>query len=175
MDLSTTYLGIELPHPVMPSASQPLTRDLDSVKRLEDGGAAAVVLHSLFEEQIRTEASNLEHFLEHGTEAYAEALSYFPAQETYVLGPDEYIDHVRACKEALGIPVVGSLNGVSAGVWTEYAGLIEQAGPRDRERCGIAFECERVTPGDADLPRSPGHERPAVRGGEPGPRARQDG
>jgi len=89
MDLSTTYLGIELPHPVMPSASQPLTRDLDSVKRLEDGGAAAVVLHSLFEEQIRTEAQNLEHFLEHGTEAYAEALSYFPAQETYVLGPDE--------------------------------------------------------------------------------------
>ena len=102
--------------------------DLSSVKRLEDGGAAAVVLHSLFEEQIRTEASNLEHFLEHGTEAYAEALSYFPAQETYVLGPDEYIDHVRACKEALGIPVVGSLNGVSAGGWTEYAGLIEQAG-----------------------------------------------
>ncbi|MHC4471287.1 MAG: dihydroorotate dehydrogenase-like protein [Planctomycetota bacterium] len=128
MDLSTTYLGLELPHPVMPSASQPLTKDLDSVKRLEDGGAAAVVLHSLFEEQIRGEADNLERFLEHGTDSYAEALSYFPAQETYVLGPDEYLDHVRACKEALGIPVVGSLNGVSTGGWTEYASLIEQAG-----------------------------------------------
>jgi dihydroorotate dehydrogenase (fumarate) len=128
MDLGTKYLGLDLPHPVMPSASQPLTKDLDGVKRLEDGGAAAVVLHSLFEEQLRREADNLDHFLEHGTESYAEALSYFPAQETYVLGPDEYLDHVRLAKEALSIPVVGSLNGISTGGWTEYASLIEEAG-----------------------------------------------
>jgi dihydroorotate dehydrogenase (fumarate) len=128
MDLTTKYLGLTLPHPIVPSAAQPLTRDLDSLKRLEDGGAAAVVIHSLFEEQIRTEASNLEHFLDHGTESYAEATSYFPAAHEYVLGPEEYLSHIQKAKESLSIPVVGSLNGHSTGGWTEYATKIEQAG-----------------------------------------------
>ncbi len=128
MDLTTKYLGLTLPHPIVPSAAQPLTKDLDSLKRLEDGGAAAVVIHSLFEEQIRTEASNLEHYLDHGTESYAEALSYFPAAEEYVLGPEEYLAHIQKARESLSIPVVGSLNGHSTGGWTEYASKIEQAG-----------------------------------------------
>jgi dihydroorotate dehydrogenase (fumarate) len=128
MDLSTKYLGIELPHPIVPSAAQPLTKDLDSVKRLEDGGAAAVVVHSLFEEQIKIEAANLGHFLEHGAESFAEALSYYPEHDEYVLGPDAYLEHIRSAKEALSIPVIGSLNGVSTGGWTEYATKIEEAG-----------------------------------------------
>jgi dihydroorotate dehydrogenase (fumarate) len=128
MDLTTKYLGLTLPHPIVPSAAQPLTKDLDSLKRLEDGGAPAVVIHSLFEEQIEVEASNLGHYLEHGAESYAEALSYYPSHDEYVLGPDKYVEHVRSAKEALDIPVIGSLNGVSAGGWTEYATKIEEAG-----------------------------------------------
>jgi dihydroorotate dehydrogenase (fumarate) len=128
MDLSTKYLGIELPHPIVPSAAQPLTKDLDSLKRLEDGGAAAVVIHSLFEEQIEVEADNLGHYLEHGARSYAEALTYYPAHEEYILGPDAYVEHIRQAKESLSIPVVGSLNGVSTGGWTEYAAKIEEAG-----------------------------------------------
>jgi dihydroorotate dehydrogenase (fumarate) len=128
MDLSTKYLGIDLPHPIVPSAAQPLTRDVDRVKALADAGAAAVVLHSLFEEQIKVEAANLDHFLSQGTESFAEALTYYPAEESYVLGPDEYLDLVRGAKETAGVPIVGSLNGMSTGGWTEYAGLIEQAG-----------------------------------------------
>ena len=128
MDLTTKYLGLTLPHPIVPSAAQPLSKDLDSLKRLEDGGAAAVVVYSLFEEQIRTEADNLEHFLTHGTESYAEALSYFPAAEQYISGPEEYLAHIQKAKESLSIPVVGSLNGHSTGGWTEYAKRIEEAG-----------------------------------------------
>ncbi len=128
MDLTTKYLGLTLPHPIVPSAAQPLSKDLDSLKRLEDGGAAAVVIYSLFEEQIRTEADNLEHFLEHGTESYAEALSYFPTAEQYISGPEEYLAHIQKAKESLSIPVVGSLNGHSTGGWTEYAKKIEEAG-----------------------------------------------
>jgi dihydroorotate dehydrogenase (fumarate) len=128
MDLTTKYLGLTLPHPIVPSAAQPLTKDLDSLKRLEDGGAAAVVIHSLFEEQIRTEASNLEHFLDHGTESYAEALSYFPAADEFIYGPEEHLAHIQKAKESLSIPVVGSLNGHSTGGWTEYATKIQEAG-----------------------------------------------
>jgi dihydroorotate dehydrogenase (fumarate) len=128
MDLSTRYLGLDLPHPMVPSAAQPLTKDLDSVKRLEDGGAAAVVIHSLFEEQISMEAANLDHFLEHGSESFAEALTYYPPQKDYVLGPHEYLEHIRAAKEALSVPIIGSLNGVSVGGWIKYANLIEKAG-----------------------------------------------
>ena len=128
MDLTTKYLGLTLPHPIVPSAAQPLSKDLDSLKRLEDGGAAAVVIYSLFEEQIRTEADNLEHFLEHGTESYAEALSYFPTAEQYISGPEEYLAHIQKAKESLSIPVVGSLNGHSTGGWIQHATKIEQAG-----------------------------------------------
>jgi dihydroorotate dehydrogenase (fumarate) len=128
MDLTTKYLGLTLPHPIVPSAAQPLTKDLDSLKRLEDGGAPAVVIHSLFEEQIEVEAENLGHYLEHGAESYAEAISYYPSHDEYVLGPTKYLDHIQSAKEALDIPVIGSLNGVSAGGWTEYAAKIEEAG-----------------------------------------------
>ena len=99
MDLSTKYLGLTLPHPIVPSAAQPLTKDLDAMKRLEDAGAPAIVVHSLFEEQIEVEAENLGHYLEHGAESYAEALSYYPRQEEYVLGPDAYVDHIRQAIE----------------------------------------------------------------------------
>lgn len=128
MDLATKYLGMDLPHPLVPSAAQPLTKSLDHMKRLADAGAAAIVMHSVFEEQLSIEAANLNHFLEKGTESYAEALSYYPEQEDYVLGPDEYLAQLAKAKETLGIPVLGSLNGVSIGGWTEYATKIEQAG-----------------------------------------------
>jgi len=128
MDLSTKYLGLDLPHPIVPSAAQPLTKDLDSMKRLEDAGAPAIVVHSLFEEQIEVEADNLGHFLEHGAESHAEAMSYYPTHEEYVLGPDAYVDHIRKAKESLSVPVIGSLNGISTGGWTKYAAKIEEAG-----------------------------------------------
>ncbi len=128
MDLSTKYLGLDLPHPIVPSAAQPLTKDLDSMKRLEDAGAPAIVVHSLFEEQIEVEAENLGHFLEHGAESQAEAMSYYPAHEEYILGPDAYVEHIRKAKESLSVPVIGSLNGISTGGWTSYAAKIEEAG-----------------------------------------------
>jgi dihydroorotate dehydrogenase (fumarate) len=128
MDLSTKYLGLDLPHPIVPSAAQPLSKDLDTMKRLEDAGAAAVIAHSLFEEQFSLEAAELGHFLEHGTESYAEALSYFPDHGEYEHGPDEYLDLIRGAKESLSVPVVGSLNGVSKGGWVSFAKKIEEAG-----------------------------------------------
>jgi dihydroorotate dehydrogenase (fumarate) len=127
MDLSTTYLGLKLEHPLVPSAS-PLSYSLDKMRRLEDAGASAIVMHSLFEEQIDLEARALDHYLSYGTHSYAEALSYFPEPQDYNLGPDEYLELVRAAKKALDIPVIASLNGVSSGGWTEYARLIEEAG-----------------------------------------------
>ena len=127
MDLSTTYLGLKLKNPIVPSAS-PLSYTLDSMKRLEDAGAAAIVMYSLFEEQIAHEAAELEHYLSYGTESFAESLSYFPEAQEYNLGPEEYVEHVHKAKAALGIPVIGSLNGISTGGWIDYAKRIEQAG-----------------------------------------------
>jgi dihydroorotate dehydrogenase (fumarate) len=127
MDLSTSYLGLTLKNPIVPSAS-PLSRSLDTMKRLEDAGASAIVLYSLFEEQIEHESAELNHYLRYGTESFAEALSYFPQTEEYNLGPDEYVEHVRKAKEAIRIPVIGSINGISTGGWTEYARKIQQAG-----------------------------------------------
>jgi len=127
MDLSTTYLGLNLKNPIVPSAS-PLSHTLDSMKRLEDAGAAAVVMYSLFEEQISHEAAELDHYMQYGTESFAEATSYFPEADEYNLGPEEYINHIHEAKEALGIPVIGSLNGVSTGGWISYAKKIEEAG-----------------------------------------------
>jgi dihydroorotate dehydrogenase (fumarate) len=127
MDLTTQYLGLSLKNPVVPSAS-PLTETADSIRRLEEAGAAAVVMHSLFEEQINQESHELDHFLSHGTHSFAEALSYFPDMHTYNIGPDGYLEQIRKAKEAVSIPVIGSLNGVSVGGWTNYARLIEQAG-----------------------------------------------
>ncbi|MAT39535.1 MAG: dihydroorotate dehydrogenase [Ectothiorhodospiraceae bacterium] len=127
MDLSTTYMGLQLKHPVVPSAS-PLSRDLGTIKAMEDAGAAAVVMYSLFEEQIAHDQKQLDHFLAQGTESYQEALSYFPEQEDYNLGPDEYLEHVRLAKQATDIPIIGSLNGVSTGGWIDYAKKIQEAG-----------------------------------------------
>lgn len=127
MDLSTTYLGLALRNPIVASAG-PLSRSLDSMKRLEDAGAAAIVMYSLFEEQIAHEAAELDHYLSYGKETFAEALTYFPEPHEYNLGPDEYVNHLRKAKESLNVPVIGSLNGISTGGWINYAKKIEEAG-----------------------------------------------
>ena len=127
MNLTTTYLGLDLKNPLVPSAS-PLSRDLDTIRRLEDAGAAALVMHSLFEEQITLESNQLDHYLSYFTDAFAEALDWYPAQPDYHVGPEEYLDRIREAKEAVDIPIIGSLNGISTGGWTTYAGEIEQAG-----------------------------------------------
>jgi len=127
MDISTTYLGLKLKNPIVPSAS-PLMEKLENVKRMEDAGAGAVVLHSLFEEQITNEALQLHYHTTAGTESFAEALTYFPDPGAYKFGGDEYVEYVRKVKQAVGIPVIGSLNGVTTGGWTQYARHIQDAG-----------------------------------------------
>ncbi|MCI0475138.1 MAG: dihydroorotate dehydrogenase-like protein [Anaerolineales bacterium] len=127
IDLTTTYLGLQLKNPIVPSSS-PLTQKVDHIKQLEDAGAAAVVLHSLFEEQIMKESNLLDHYLNYGTESYWEALSFFPEQKSYTIGADAYVEHIRKVKAAVKIPVIASLNGVSTGGWLKYAQKIEQAG-----------------------------------------------
>lgn len=127
MDLRTTYLGLELKNPMVPSSS-PLTRDLGTLRALEDAGASAVVLPSLFEEEITLENELLNQHLTQGTESFAEALTYFPETGAYRSGPDDYLASVQAAKASLDLPVIGSLNGVSAGGWLRYAAEIEQAG-----------------------------------------------
>jgi dihydroorotate dehydrogenase (fumarate) len=127
IDLSTTYLGLTLTSPLVASSS-PLCESIDNLRRMEDAGAGAVVLHSLFEEQIEVESRTLDHALTYGTESYAEALSYLPGLYRYNLGPDGYLEHVRGAKKALSIPVIGSLNAVSTGGWVSFARLIQQAG-----------------------------------------------
>lgn len=127
MDLSTTYLGIKLKNPLVPSAS-PLMESIDNIKHLEDAGASAVVLHSLFEEQISDEALSLHYHTTQGSESFAEALSYFPEPSDYTFGGDEYIEHLRKAKKAVDIPVIGSLNGVTTGGWLKYANHMQDAG-----------------------------------------------
>ncbi|MBI1319701.1 MAG: dihydroorotate dehydrogenase-like protein [Candidatus Hydrogenedens sp.] len=127
LDLTTRYLGLTLSSPLVASPS-PLSARIDTVRQLEDAGAAAIVLHSLFEEQITLESRDLDRHLSHGEESYGEALSYFPELDDYKLGPDSYLEHIRACKEAVSVPVIASLNGVSAGGWTRYAKLMQEAG-----------------------------------------------
>jgi dihydroorotate dehydrogenase (fumarate) len=127
MNLATKYLGMELRTPLVPSAS-PLSENLDNVKRMEDAGAAAVVFHSLFEEHILNEGRRLEHHLTHGTESYAEALTYFPEMDSPPVGPESYLNEIAAAKEAVDIPVIASLNGSTLGGWTNYAEQIENAG-----------------------------------------------
>jgi dihydroorotate dehydrogenase (fumarate) len=127
MDLTTTYLGLKLKNPLIPAAG-PLAEDVANVRQMEDAGAAAVVLHSLFEEQIRHEAEELDYHLSHGTESFAESLTYFPDLGEYKLGPEEYLTHVGKLKKAVDIPVIASLNGATVGGWIDYAKQIEQAG-----------------------------------------------
>ncbi len=127
IDLSTTYLGLSLKNPLAVSAS-PLCEDLGTIRRMEDAGAAAVVMHSLFEEQINVEGQELDRYLSSGTESFAESLTYFPDLTGYNLGPDAYLEHIRRVKAAVGIPVIGSLNGISTGGWIRYAKMIQDAG-----------------------------------------------
>jgi len=127
MDLTTRYLGLTLPHPFMPGAS-PMVDDLDLVRRLEDAGAAAIVMHSLFEEQITREEVGTIRQMEVVSGAFAEALTYFPEPEDFRLGPDRYLDHVRRLKEAVSVPVIASLNGSTPGGWVAFATRIAEAG-----------------------------------------------
>ena len=127
IDLTTTYLGLRLKNPLVHSAS-PLSESLDNMKRLEDAGCSAIVMHSLFEEQIVNESKQLDHYLSYGEQSYAEALSYFPEADSYRVGPEGYLDRIASAKGSLGIPIIGSLNGVSRGGWVDYARRIQQAG-----------------------------------------------
>ena len=126
-DTKTTYIGLQLKNPLVPSAS-PLTRNLDDIKALEDAGASAVVLYSLFEEQISLETGDLSHLISNGAMSLADASVYFPHRHEYPRDPDQYVEHVRKAKEAVDIPVIGSMNGTSKGGWLEYAKKIEEAG-----------------------------------------------
>ena len=127
MNLKTTYLGLPLKNPVMPGAS-PLVDHRDNVRRLEDAGAAAIVMHSLFEEQITNDQIAEFAHIENPSESFSEATSYFPNMEDYALGPDRYLTQISKIKEMCDIPVFGSLNGISIGGWTDHARLIQQAG-----------------------------------------------
>jgi dihydroorotate dehydrogenase (fumarate) len=137
IDMSTKYLGIKLRTPLVPSAS-PLSQEISSIRRLEDAGASAVVLYSLFEEQLRQQSLELDHHLSMGTESFAESLTFFPQPSEFRLGPEGYLEHIRKVKEAVDIPVVASLNGASVGGWTKFAKQIEQAGA-DALECNIYY------------------------------------
>lgn len=128
IDLSTTYMGLRLKNPVVAAAS-PLSNTLDGIRRLEDAGASAVVMYSLFEEQIYLESMALSDHLDRGSYSSAEAFCYFPEMHGYNnVGPEGYLKLIHDAKMAVGIPVVGSLNGTTPGGWIEYARLIEEAG-----------------------------------------------
>ncbi|HXY13849.1 MAG TPA: dihydroorotate dehydrogenase-like protein [Terriglobales bacterium] len=135
IDLGTTYLGLKLRTPLVPSAS-PLSQELDSIRRLEDSGASAIVLGSLFEEQLRQESLELEHRLAEHTDSFAEALSYLPEPNEFKIGPEGYLNHIRKAKRAVAVPIIASLNGATFGGWTAYAKELEQAGA-DAIECNI--------------------------------------
>jgi dihydroorotate dehydrogenase (fumarate) len=135
IDLSTTYLGLNLHSPLVPSAS-PLSQEVATIRRLEDAGASAVVLYSLFEEQLRQETYELDHHLSAGTESFAEATSFLPEPHEFHLGPEGYLNHIRQAKDAVDIPVIASLNGTTVGGWIDYAKQIQQAGA-DALECNI--------------------------------------
>jgi dihydroorotate dehydrogenase (fumarate) len=147
MDLTTNYLGLKLRSPLVVGAS-PLSENIDNLKRMEDAGASAVVLHSLFEEQLRQDRLELNRHLEQGTESYAEALSYFPEVGDYRLGPEEYLRHIWRAKETLKVPVIASLNCSSVGGWTEYAKQIQRAGADALELNIYYIPTDPDVPGD---------------------------
>lgn len=146
MDLTTTYMGLKLKNPIVPSAS-PLSETVNSVKALEDAGAGAVVLYSLFEEQISYEEKALDFYLTQASDTHAEALSYFPEQSSFKLGPEEYCNHIRKLKAAVDIPVIGSLNGVSVGGWMKFAKNIEEAGADALELNVYYIPTDPILPG----------------------------
>ena len=137
IDLTTAYLGLRLRTPLVASAS-PLSQEIDGIRRLEDAGASAVVLYSLFEEQLRQESLELEQNLAAGTDSFAEAASFFPQPAEFRLGPEGYLNHIRKAKQAVKVPIIASLNGSTLGGWAEYARQIEQAGA-DAIECNIYF------------------------------------
>lgn len=126
-DLSTTYLGLNLKNPLVASAS-PISKNIDKARKLEEAGISAIVMYSLFEEQIINESLELDHYLTRGTDSFAEAMSYLPDGGMYSVGPEKYLNQLAGLKKALNIPVIGSLNGVSKGGWTRYARQIQEAG-----------------------------------------------
>ena len=135
IDLSTTYLGLKLSSPLVVSAS-PLSRDVDGVCRLEEAGASAVVLYSLFEEQLRQEEADLNYHLAAGTESFPESLTYFPQPSEFQTGPDGYLNHIRKSKSSVKIPIIASLNGATLGGWTKFAAEVQRAGA-DAIECNI--------------------------------------
>jgi len=135
IDLSTTYLGLKLASPLVVSAS-PLSRDVDGICRLEEAGASAVVLYSLFEEQLRQEEADLNYHLAAGTESFAESLTYFPQASEFHTGPDGYLNHIRKAKSSVKIPIIASLNGSTLGGWTKFAAEVQRAGA-DAIECNI--------------------------------------
>src|SRR6202521_6042710 len=137
IDLSTTYLGLRLRTPLVASAS-PLSQEIDGIRRLEDAGASAVVLYSLFEEQLRQEEADLNYHLAAGTESFSEALTYFPQPTEFHTGPEGYLKHIRKAKAAVKIPVIASLNGSTLGGWTKFAGEIERSGA-DAIECNVYY------------------------------------
>ena len=137
IDLTTKYLGLKLSSPLVVSAS-PLSRDIDGICRLEDAGASAVVLYSLFEEQLRQEEIDLQYHLSAGTESFAESLTYFPQPSEFHTGPEGYLNHIRKAKASVSIPIIASLNGSTLGGWTKFAGEIERAGA-DAIECNIYY------------------------------------
>jgi dihydroorotate dehydrogenase (fumarate) len=137
IDLSTSYLGMKLATPLVASAS-PLSQEVAGIRRLEDAGASAIVLYSLFEEQLRQERAELYYHLSAGTESFAESLTYFPQPSEFRTGPEEYLNHIQKAKAAVDIPVIASLNGSTLGGWTGYARQIEEAGA-DAIECNIYF------------------------------------
>ena len=145
IDLSTNYLGLRLRTPLVASAS-PLSQELEGIRRLEAAGASAIVLYSLFEEQLRQEALELDYHLSAGTESFAESLTYFPAPSEFRTGPEGYLAHIEAAKRAVEVPIIASLNGATLGGWTKYARAMEDAGA-DAIECNIYF-----IPSDMDMP-----------------------
>ena len=150
MDLTTRYLGLNLRTPLVPSAS-PLSDELDNIKRMEDAGASAVVLHSVFEEQVRSEQDDIQYHLMYGTDSFAEAQSFFPKPAEFVTGPEEYLGKIRKAKEAVRLPIIASLNGTAIGSWIDYSKQIQQAGadalelnvysiPTEMDRTSIEIE-----------------------------------
>ena len=137
IDLTTRYLGLKLRTPLVPSAS-PLSQEIGVIRRLEDAGASAIVLYSLFEEQLRQESLELDHHLSAGTESFSESMTFYPQASEFRLGPDGYLDHIRKAKEAVDIPVIASLNGATVGGWAKFARAIEQAGA-DALECNIYY------------------------------------
>ena len=149
VDLSTKYLGLELKNPVVVAACS-LSEKLADMRLLEDAGAAAIVLFSLFEEQIQHDEVEAQAVYEHGADSFAEALSYFPEMEDYRSGPDSYLEHIEEAKKALSIPVIGSINGTSQGGWIRYAKLMEEAGA-DAVELNIYFVAADISMTSAEV------------------------